>query len=213
MNKKDINKLAKKYNVSPEAVTALSAALLRGNLTMAQFSHPDLGGSGQWMQGGMTMIGDMFNDGLKATVNGLCAELAAMLAAQPAPVETVAPSGQSQQQSTGKTASSGTKQKKAKPPAAIGSTPTFQAMSSAAWWPAELGSPNSSGAQNNMRYAYFASARRLVVDIDGQMTVYDSGDHHISGVSQQQSGTRSVTFTSQHGLVKASDLKVVSSKK
>lgn len=213
MNKKDINKLAKKYKVSPEAVMVLSDALRRGNLTMAQFSHPDLGGSGQWMQGGMTMIGDMFNDGLKATVNGLCAELAAMLAAQPAPVDTVAPASQSQQQSTGQTASSGAKQKKTKQPASVGSAPTFQAMSSAAWWPAKLGSPNSSGAQNNMRYAYFASAQRLVVDIDGQVTVYDTGDHQISGVSQQQSGTRSVTFTSQHGTVKSSDLKVVKSKK
>ena len=213
MNKKDINKLAKKYNVSPEAVTVLSDALLRGNLTMAQFSHPELGGSGQWMQGGMTMIGDMFNDGLKAKVNNLSADLVALLAAQPAPVETGAPAGQSQRQSGGGSSSSGTKQKKTKQPATISSTPTFQAMSSAAWWPAELGSPNSSGSQNNMRYAYFAAARRLVVDIDGQVTVYDTGDHQIGGVSQQQSGSRSVTFTSQHGTVKSSDLKVVKSKK
>jgi hypothetical protein len=45
-----------------------------GGGTLAQFNcnHPELGGNGQWMSGGMTMVGDMFNYGLKATVSGLC---------------------------------------------------------------------------------------------------------------------------------------------
>jgi hypothetical protein len=34
-------------------------AVLNGNGGMAQFSHGEFGGSGQWMRGGMTMIGDM----------------------------------------------------------------------------------------------------------------------------------------------------------
>ena len=42
---------------------------------MAQFNCPELGGSGQWMSGGMAMVGDMFNHGLKNTVDNLCAEL------------------------------------------------------------------------------------------------------------------------------------------
>ena len=42
---------------------------------MAQFSHPDFSGSGQWMCGGMTMVSDMFNNQLKGRVNSLCAEL------------------------------------------------------------------------------------------------------------------------------------------
>jgi hypothetical protein len=46
---------------------------------MAQFSHPDLGGRGQWSAGGMTMIGDMFNDALKTKVKQLCSELASIL--------------------------------------------------------------------------------------------------------------------------------------
>ena len=32
---------------------------------MAQFSHADFGGMSQWSSG-MTMVGDMFNDGLKS---------------------------------------------------------------------------------------------------------------------------------------------------
>ena len=35
------------------------------------------------MRGGMTMVGDMFNYGLKAKVDGLCSELSQILATQP----------------------------------------------------------------------------------------------------------------------------------
>ncbi|MFM8524351.1 MAG: hypothetical protein ACKOCM_01815, partial [Cyanobacteriota bacterium] len=46
------------------------------------FNHPELGGSGQWMASGMMMIGDMFNNGLKARVDGLCRDVSAVLASQ-----------------------------------------------------------------------------------------------------------------------------------
>jgi len=61
----------------------LLQALLNSNGTMAQFDHRELGGAGQWMPGGMTMVGDMFNHGLKAKVDGLCSELSQLLAMQP----------------------------------------------------------------------------------------------------------------------------------
>ena len=67
--------LARKYNLSLDAVTSLLYAVQQGNGTQAQFSHPELGGMGQWMQGGMIMIGDMFNNQLKNTINNLCTEL------------------------------------------------------------------------------------------------------------------------------------------
>jgi hypothetical protein len=71
--------LASKYGVSLDAVQTLLAAVQRGNGSMAQFSHPELGGSGQWMQGGMVMVGDMFNQSLKYTVGNLCQELSGFL--------------------------------------------------------------------------------------------------------------------------------------
>jgi hypothetical protein len=77
----------------------------------------------------------------------------------------------------------------------------------AASWPEELGHPASTGAQNDMRYGVFPESRRLAVEMGGRMAVYDTGDHRITGVSQQQGGDRSLTFTSQHGLVRASDLR------
>ena len=64
-----------RYGISLNAITDLTHALMLSNGTMAQFYIPELGGGGQWMQGGMTMVGDMFNNNLKATVDGLCNEL------------------------------------------------------------------------------------------------------------------------------------------
>ena len=75
--------LSTKYGVSTDAVRALLEAVRLGNGTMAQFSHPEFGGRGQWMAGGMTMVGDMFNPGLQATVSGLASELSSLLASTP----------------------------------------------------------------------------------------------------------------------------------
>jgi len=61
----------------------LLGALEQGNGRQAQFNHPDLGGMGQWSQGGMIMVGDMFNQGLKYRVDALCNELAGLLRSQP----------------------------------------------------------------------------------------------------------------------------------
>src|SRR5258708_12016678 len=78
-----INDLAQHYGVSADAVMTLLQALLNSNGTMAQFDHRELGGAGQWMPGGMTMVGDMFNHGLKAKVDGLSSALPQLLAPQP----------------------------------------------------------------------------------------------------------------------------------
>jgi hypothetical protein len=84
MNEDQIQIVASTHGFSADAVRHLAHALLAGRGTMAQFSHPELGGSGQWMRGGMIMIGDMFNHGLKARVEALCNDLAQRLRADPA---------------------------------------------------------------------------------------------------------------------------------
>ena len=68
------------------------------------------------------------------------------------------------------------------------------------WWPADLGSPASTGSQNGLRYAYFPARRRLVVESgsDSGVAVYDTGEHHITGVSQAN-GT--LGFTGPTGAV------------
>jgi hypothetical protein len=63
------------------------------------------------------------------------------------------------------------------------------------------------GAQNNLRYAVFPDTRRLVIDDRGAVSVYDTGDHRIFGVAQAQSSDRTLSFTSQDGLVKVRTLR------
>lgn len=69
-----IRQLAVRFGVSEEAVQTICLALECGGGRLAQFSHPDLGGYGQWMPG-MTQIGDMFNRDLRSRVDRLCQEL------------------------------------------------------------------------------------------------------------------------------------------
>jgi len=76
---KAIQEIAERYNLSKPAVISMLEAIMNGSHTMAQFNIPELGGSGQWMQGGMIMVGDMFNNGLKTTVNNLCQDLSTLI--------------------------------------------------------------------------------------------------------------------------------------
>ncbi len=78
------------------------------------------------------------------------------------------------------------------------------------WWPEGLGRASATGSQNGVRYACFPDTHRVAVEQAGSVTVYDSGDHRISGVSQSQSGVQELNFSSQKGTVRASDLPVVS---
>jgi hypothetical protein len=92
----------------------------------------------------------------------------------------------------------------------LASQPASGAEHSAGWWPGGLGAPSSVGAQNAMRYAFFPSSRRLVLDDNGRVTIYDTGAHVLTGVSQQQSATQSITFSSPSGPVPLAKLKRVS---
>ena len=78
-----------------------------------------------------------------------------------------------------------------------------------AWWPDDLGQPSTSGAQDGMRYAFFPDKRRLLIEQDGKLTTYDSGDHRISGVSQGGGKGQSPAFTDQDGSVNLDDPKTV----
>ena len=193
--------IASRHGFSTDAVTHMLFAVRNGNGSMAQFNHPEFGGGGQWMRGGMTMVGDMFNNALKGRVDSLCDELAGVLASQPGLLHTGSFQSQSQGGSGHQTQTAG---------GVMGQSSLFIPDPAANWWPAELGSPNATGAQNNVKYAYFANARRLAVETGGSCWVYDTLDHQIGGFSQQQGGSSSITFTSQYGTVNLSHLPVVS---
>ncbi len=181
---KIVEYLGQKYGVGAEAVMTLLEALLRGNGDTAQFSHPDLGGAGQWSRGRAAMIGDGFNEALRARVEGLCAELADLA-----------------------------KRESSEQRGASGEFSLFvpsAGFSGGAWWDPELGIPSSSGSQKNLSYAWFRSARRLAIRIGGRVFVYDTGDYEICGIAQQQGLDASLTFISQHGPVRLAELRGVS---
>jgi hypothetical protein len=207
-----INDLAYRYNFSPDAVFSLLQSVINGNGSMAQFNHPEFGGSGQWMKGGMIMLGDMFNNFLKNSVSGLCQELSNLVANQPNLIQTG--SFQSQNQgSQQQTNYAGNYAEQNSNSANNGSVSLFvppAAGSSGNWWPTGLQFPNSTGAQNNVRYAYFGSIGRLAIEANGHVTLYDTLNHQIGGFSQQQSLGGSITFTSQYGLVDVNTLPVIS---
>jgi hypothetical protein len=173
-----VERLAKTHSVSPAAVAVVLKALQSGGGRMAQFSHADFGGMSQWSPG-MSMVGDMFNKPLSAKLDALCSDLAAHLEASPAPDG----------------------------PRSGGGEVSFRAMAgSPDWWPEGLGRPGAVGAQNDLRYAVFPDARRLVIDDHGSITVHDTGSHQIFGVAQAQSSDQTLSFTSQDGLVRVKDL-------
>ncbi|HYR42353.1 MAG TPA: hypothetical protein VER98_04990, partial [Terriglobia bacterium] len=160
--------------VSRDAVRTILRALRSGGGSMAQFSHSDFGGMSQWSPG-MTMVGDMFNNSLKSKLDAVCAELAAYVAETPS---------------------------RGRDREAIETN--YRSAKGSNWWPADLGTPSSVGAQNDLRYAVFP--RRLVINDGGHVEIYDTGDHRIFGVAQAQSADQTLTFTSQDGLVRVKDL-------
>lgn len=165
-----IGEIAKRQGFSENAGAAMAEALAHSGGAMAQFSHPDLGGMGQWSRGGMLMIGDMFNDGLKARVNALADELANALSQGVLDFDRSEASG-----------------------------------GFGRWWPEGLGTPSSSGSQNGRRYAVFPAARRLAIETDGHVRLFDTGDHCLGGVSQQQGSGTNLSFGSERGTVGVGD--------
>ncbi|MEO8493777.1 MAG: SHOCT domain-containing protein [Planctomycetota bacterium] len=196
-----VQDLALRHGLSTDAVTHMLVAVHNGNGTMAQFSHPEFGGSGQWMRGGMTMVSDLFNNQLKCRVDNVCSDISTALATR----QLVPFSGSFQSQSQGGSSA------QSQTAGTIGSANSlFIPDPSSNWWPNELGPPAAIGSQNNVRYAYFPASRRLAVTTGGDVWVYDTLDHQIGGFGQQQGVGGSITFTSQFGTVNLSTLPVIS---
>ena len=64
-------------------MTSMLFSVIAGRGSMAQFSHPEFGGSGQWMAGGATTVSDMFNNAPAARVDALCNEMSALIRSEP----------------------------------------------------------------------------------------------------------------------------------
>jgi len=201
------SELVQRHGFSSDAVTHMMFAVLAGNGSMAQFNHSEFAGGGQWMRGGMLMLGDMFNSQLKGRVDSLCNEISSILANQPGLLRSGSFQSQSQggashqSQATGDFVSKSNGQNQSS---------LFEPDVDAQWWSAELGDPTAVGSQNNVAYAYFPDKQRLAVKTGDQIWVYDTLNHQMGGFSQQQSTGGSIIFSSQFGAVNLSTLPVVS---
>jgi hypothetical protein len=129
----------------------------------------NFGGMSQWSPG-TSMVGDMFNAQLKSRLDTVCSDLAAYLDSS----ETNGPP-------------------------AVGDAVSYRSTKGVAdWWPAGLWHAGRGRRQNNLRYAVFPEARRLVIEDQGATMVF--------GGAQAQSPDLTLSFTSQDGLVRVSDL-------
>ncbi len=162
--------LARQHGFSIDAVRHMIRAVDAGWGGMASFDHPEFGGPGQWMQGGMVMLGEPFDHSLRAKVDALCNEIAGVYEAE-GPLTEHGP------------------------------------RAGAPSWPESLGTPNATGSQGDLHYAWFADTRRLALMRHGRMQIFDTGDHRISGVAQQQGNAHgNVQFTSQNGTIDLASL-------
>lgn len=153
------------------------------------------------MQGGMTMVSDLFNYNLKNLVNNVCSDIANELSNHQTTPFAGSFQSQSQNGSNSQMQAGGS----------MGSNNSlFVPAPEANWWPQDLGSPNALGSQNNVKYADFGNAHRVAVKTGGEVWVYDTQNHQIGGFSQQQGSGGSITFTSQFGTVNLSMLPVIS---
>ena len=117
------------------------------------------------MAGGAIMISDMFNNALKSRVDALCVELAELIRSDPDFVN----SGSFQSQSQG---SRGDVERRTVKPSFSGRGVIEQGGGLKV-----SASPASLGAQNDVRYAYFPTSRRLAIDVNGAVTILDTQDH------------------------------------
>jgi hypothetical protein len=147
-----INDVAQRHGFSFDATLSMLESVINGNGSMAQFNHPEFSGSGQWMRGGMTMVSDMFNNYLKGRVDGLCSELANVVANQPDLIRSGSFQSQSQ---NGQYAQEQANHSGMGPQggANFGASSLFVPPApgtSGDWWPADLRWPNSTGARKTM---------------------------------------------------------------
>ena len=179
-----IPSIAERYHISVDAARQVERALRATGGRQAQFDHPDLGGMGQWAPG-LIQVGRMGDHQLKHRVEGLCAEIAAIVRGS---------------DTAGADAF-------ARDPAAPPAASRVDMAAGERWWPADYGAPAASGRQHGVRYAYFPGRRCLLVESGARIDCYDTGDHDIVGVSQQQGHTSTLAFTSQLGDVRLDQLK------
>jgi hypothetical protein len=189
-----IPSIAQRYHVSEEAAREVELALRASGGRLAQFSHADLGGPGQWMPG-MVQVSRMADHQLRHRIEGLCAEIAAVVTGS----ETSNPSVLAHD-ARGPVASS-----------------RDDLPAGESWWPASYGHPSAQGCQSGIRYAWFPRRRCVLVQVGSRIDCFDTADRQVHGVGQssasavepQQGHTSRLVLTTSTGEIPLDHLECV----
>jgi hypothetical protein len=69
------------------------------------------------------------------------------------------------------------------------------------WWPASYGHPTAHGCQSGIRYALFPGRHCVLVQIGSRIDCYDTADHQVHGVGQQQGHSSRLVLSTATGEV------------
>ena len=83
-------------------------------------------------------------------------------------------------------------------------------VESASWPPPQLRRPTSSGTHGNVKFAFFADKKRLLIETDGALQIFDSGAHQIREVDEPGGERPTVEFISQNGRHPICELRLLS---
>jgi hypothetical protein len=181
-----IPQIAQRYQVPEPIVRELYRQLQATGGRQCQLSCPEFGGQAQWMPG-MVLVSRPTDHQLRARVDGLCSELAAIVQGS----DTSAPAALNREAGTA-------------PASGCVSLPAGES-----WWPASFGHPAASGDQNGIRYAYFPQYQRLLLQQGARIDAYDTGDLQITGAGRQQGNAHTLTFSTDRGPIDVKKLKCV----
>jgi hypothetical protein len=171
-----IPSIAERYHVSIDAAREVERALRATGGRQAQFSHPELGGTGQWMPG-MLMIHAAADRQLRTRVEGLLDEVAAVVRGS----DTAAPAAL------------------ARDPDAPPALSRVDLPAGESWWPAPYGHPAAQGCQSGIRYAWFPGRCCVLVQVGSRIDCYDTAEHQVRGVGQQQGSSSRLVLTTASG--------------
>jgi hypothetical protein len=77
------------------------------------------------------------------------------------------------------------------------------------WPPGNLRRPTISGANGTLKFAFFADKRRLLVESEGTLQIFDCGMHQIREVGEILGERPALEFISQDGRHPICELKLL----
>jgi hypothetical protein len=77
------------------------------------------------------------------------------------------------------------------------------------WPPTSLRRPTISGAHGTLKFAFFADKRRLLIESEGSLQIFDCGAHQIREVDEIVGERPTLEFISQNGRHPICELKLI----